>query len=102
MDSISLFNARIRITSGHQVIGMLLWAVCMTLGTTTEAEAARRNPNEAVKVTTRHQNTTPPRQQVYVRHIRNQAEENRRERDQRLRRECRGRPNAGACLGYTK
>lgn len=24
------------------------------------------------------------------------------ERDRRLRRECRGRPNAGACLGYTR
>lgn len=24
------------------------------------------------------------------------------ERDRRLRRECKGRPNAGACLGYTQ
>jgi len=24
------------------------------------------------------------------------------ERDRRLRRECRGRPNAGACLGYAR
>ena len=23
-------------------------------------------------------------------------------RDKRLRRECKGRPNAGACLGYTR
>lgn len=28
--------------------------------------------------------------------------ERQREEDARLRRECRGRPNAGACLGYTR
>lgn len=28
------------------------------------------------------------------------SEESRAERDRRLSRECRGRPNAGACLGY--
>jgi hypothetical protein len=28
--------------------------------------------------------------------------ETRSERDQRLSRECRGRPNAGACEGYTR
>ena len=28
--------------------------------------------------------------------------ERQRNEDARLRRECRGRPNAGACLGYTR
>lgn len=28
--------------------------------------------------------------------------ENRAQREQRLLRECQGRPNAGACLGYAK
>ena len=28
------------------------------------------------------------------------SEESRADRDRRLSRECRGRPNAGACLGY--
>ena len=28
--------------------------------------------------------------------------ERQRQEDARLRRECRGRPNAGACLGYTR
>lgn len=30
------------------------------------------------------------------------SEETPAQRDKRLRRECKGRPNAGACLGYTR
>lgn len=30
------------------------------------------------------------------------AGESVKERDRRLKRECKGRPNAGACLGYTR
>lgn len=33
---------------------------------------------------------------------RSPAEETKAERDRRLYRECAGRPNAGACLGYTR
>ena len=33
---------------------------------------------------------------------RNNSEETRTERDRRLMRECKGKPNAGACLGYTQ
>lgn len=33
---------------------------------------------------------------------RSPSQESRAERDRRLYRECRGRPNAGACLGYTQ
>ena len=29
------------------------------------------------------------------------SEESRADRERRLRRECQGRPNAGACLGFT-
>ncbi len=34
--------------------------------------------------------------------LRSPSEETRSERDRRLTRECRGRPNAGACLGYAR
>jgi len=33
---------------------------------------------------------------------RSSSEETRAERERRLLRECRGMPNAGACLGYTR
>ena len=35
-----------------------------------------------------------------VRFIRNPNQETSAERERRLLRECKGRPNAGACLGY--
>ena len=37
-----------------------------------------------------------------VKQERSSSEESRSERDRRLYRECQGRPNAGACLGYTQ
>lgn len=37
---------------------------------------------------------------VKIKHQRSPSEEGTAERDRRLYRECRGRPNAGACLGY--
>lgn len=39
---------------------------------------------------------------VKVKHQRSPSEESTAERDRRLYRECRGLPNAGACLGYTR
>lgn len=37
---------------------------------------------------------------VKVKHQQNHSGETTAERDRRLYRECKGRPNAGACLGY--
>lgn len=39
---------------------------------------------------------------VKIQHIRSGSEETRAERDRRLFRECKGRPNSGACAGYTQ
>jgi len=39
---------------------------------------------------------------VKIKHQRSSSEESSAERDRRLHRECKGRPNAGACLGYTQ
>ena len=36
------------------------------------------------------------------RHVKSSSEESATQRDKRLMRECRGRPNAGACLGYAR
>lgn len=35
-----------------------------------------------------------------TRYIKSPSEETRAERERRLKRECKGRPNAGACLGF--
>ncbi|RQO82049.1 hypothetical protein DBV10_10260 [Acidovorax sp. FJL06] len=40
--------------------------------------------------------------QPKAKHQRSPSEESTAERDRRLLRECKGIPNAGACLGYAK
>lgn len=37
-----------------------------------------------------------------IKHQRSPSEESTAQRDRRLHRECKGMPNAGACLGYTR
>lgn len=39
---------------------------------------------------------------VNIKHQPSPSEEGTAERERRLYRECRGRPNAGACLGFTR
>lgn len=39
---------------------------------------------------------------IKIQNVRSSSEETRAERDRRLYRECQGRPNAGACAGYTQ
>jgi hypothetical protein len=43
-----------------------------------------------------------PRQPAQPKVIPSGSEESAAARDKRLKRECRGRPNAGACAGYTR
>lgn len=45
---------------------------------------------------------SPKAKKTSVKQSRSPAEESKAERDRRLYRECAGRPNAGACLGYTR
>lgn len=47
----------------------------------------------------KRQNAGPRNQ---IREIRSSSEETPAQRDRRLYRECQGRPNAGACAGYTQ
>ena len=47
-------------------------------------------------------NTTAKKKSVKVKQQRSPAEESKAERDRRMYRECQGRHNAGACLGYTR
>ena len=50
----------------------------------------------------KHSETTQAKKTTKVKQARSPSEESKAERDRRLYRECRGRPNAGACLGYTQ
>jgi hypothetical protein len=42
------------------------------------------------------------KKQARAKQPKSSSEESSAERDRRLKRECRGRNNAGACLGYTR
>ncbi|PIF27039.1 hypothetical protein CLU88_1923 [Acidovorax sp. 56] len=52
--------------------------------------------------TTANNTTISKKNTGKVTHQRSPSEESRAERDRRLYRECKGMPNAGACLGYTR
>lgn len=75
--------------------------VCMALGLTAISEDARgASPKDAAKTTA---SASPKKKgSVKVKHHRSPSEESAAERDRRLYRECKGRPNAGACQGYAQ
>ena len=69
-----------------------LFGLSALLGTTAPlAFAASRTPSRTRKGKGRSKPAAPP-----------SSEESRADRDRRLSRECRGRANAGACLGYAQ
>jgi hypothetical protein len=68
-------------------------AIC-ALTPPTIAEARKKAGGNAEAAPQRHGKAKQPKTQ------RSPSEETTAERDRRLLRECKGRPNAGACLGY--
>lgn len=68
-----------------------LSAACLALGLWTALPAA------AAKA----ENSPPPKRKAAApKFIPSSTQESARERERRLLRECKGRPNAGACAGY--
>ncbi|MEJ5030132.1 MULTISPECIES: hypothetical protein [unclassified Comamonas] len=61
------------------------------------AWAARKKNTEATQASKK-----PAKARVKVKRQRSSSAETLAERDRRLLRECKGLPNAGACLGYAK
>lgn len=61
-------------------------ALLLTLTLSTDGLAARKGHGGKVK----------------IQNIRSNSDESGAERDRRLYRECQGRPNSGACAGYTQ
>ena len=65
----------------------LLAVLLMTLTFASESPAATRKRQSS---------------KVRIQNIRSSSDETTAERDRRLYRECQGRPNSGACAGYTR
>ena len=88
-------------------LGAALLSACLALallgvcGTASGAE--RKKPHRSDRSANATAAAGPqakPKGSVKIKHQRSPSEESTAERDRRLYRECRGRPNAGACLGY--
>ncbi|WP_236749265.1 hypothetical protein [Acidovorax carolinensis] len=75
--------------------------MCMALGLLAFSHSAQAaaQKNAAEKSASA---PTKKKGSVKVKHQRSASEESTAERDRRLYRECKGLPNAGACLGYTR
>nr|WP_284414521.1 hypothetical protein [Acidovorax sp. SUPP3334] len=86
------------IAPATQKLDGFLVALCFavfisTVGAT--AKAAPQPPNAERTVKKKHSTKVKSTTQKST------SEESKAERDRRMYRECKGRPNAGACLGYT-
>lgn len=84
--------------SSPQFWPCVLLSVCVGVGCLmipTDAYAGRKN-------TAPTSTKLAPQKGTKVQYTRSSSEESRAERDRRLLRECRGKNNAGACLGYTR
>ena len=77
------------------LLGMVL-ALCLAPLPGTGLAATKGSANSA------HSDVSNKKKSSKVKQERSSSEESRAERDRRLYRECKGRANAGACLGYTQ
>lgn len=68
------------------------------LATPVDAHAARKKKDSA---NSSHA-ASEKKGSVRVKYFGSSSEESTSQRDRRLYRECKGRPDAGACLGYTR
>lgn len=88
--------------SGRRLRAALLCAgLCLgLLGASGTAHSAERKKTDRAASAAAAGPEAKKKGSVKVKHQRSPSEESTAERERRLYRECRGRPNAGACLGY--
>ena len=75
-------------------------ALCL-FSTTPEAHAARKKTGQTANATDSGK-AAQKKGSIKIKYYRSSSEESTSDRDRRLYRECWGRPNAGACAGYTR
>ena len=83
-----------------------IFALCFALSLSAVPQAAlaaskKSNSGDATSSVNNTRTAGKKKHKVHTTHQRSPSEETTAERDRRLYRECRGMPNAGACLGYT-
>ena len=85
----------------HHALPNTLLCACLAVGllaTPSDAQAARKKKDDASS----SQAASAKKGSVKVKYFGSSSEESTAQRDRRLYRECKGRPDAGACLGYTR
>lgn len=82
------------VTKQAWVVGMLMILLASPSMAASNAKGTAKN-----SATSRE---SPPRGAARVRFLDSGSGESKAARERRLRRECKGRPNAGACLGMTR
>lgn len=75
---------------------------CMALGLLITAQSTQAAPKKKTAAQPVGGETAKKTGSLKIKHQRSPSEESTAERDRRLYRECKGQPNAGACLGYTR
>lgn len=73
----------------HQLCTTTALIALILVGPAQDAEAGERKSSKGQS------------NKIKIQNIRSNSEESAAERDRRLYRECKGRPNSGACAGYT-
>ena len=81
-------SSQVHPSHGITLATALLLCLCTTLATDSLAASRKHSKDQSGK--------------VRIQNSRNNSEETTAERDRRLYRECQGRPNSGACAGYTQ
>ena len=77
-------------------------SACMALGLLITAQSTQAAPKKKTAAQLVSAEPAKKKGSIKIKHQRSPSEESTAERDRRLYRECKGRPNAGACLGYTR
>ena len=80
-------------------LGRSMLCICLSVGLLGASGVASAASKKSAPVAGQE---TKKKGSVKIKHQRSASEESTSERDRRLYRECKGRPNAGACLGFTQ
>jgi len=90
--------------TGVQTARPLFMLICVGLAVCLATAAHLAQARSKSKDSDAASTSEPARKKgsVKIKHQRSSSEESSAERDRRLYRECKGRPNAGVCLGYTQ
>ena len=86
----------------HLHLSCALLSACLTLAALAAPMTAHSADTKSKPARQGTEHPVKKKGATKVKHQRSSSEESTAERDRRLYRECRGAPNAGACLGYAR